>query len=847
MATRQQMEEALVQADKFGNTEDAQTLANALKDLQGLDDSKNIVQMFGEEIAEISLEIAAGVNSGVTGILDIPPQLFNAVSSLAGSNKRAALISEMPFIKEATQGGYMEDGVAQKAIRLGGQVVGGAVLPVGGVLQASKNVPIASNLFPQGTKAVSQGVRQKAATNPNKFLKEEALTTGLFAAGATTASYLSSNDPVAEMIGGLFVSTKVAPVKALVDLGKASYETLRQVFSNKAQREKAIELIKRHADNPDKALATLNKNLLTTDKSKGTLAQMTGDEGIASLEKHLLKSSTSESFKQAINVSDENLNNLLFSKIDDLGGKTNGGVFRDHVKSKVRSAENSVNNIIEKAANNARQTAKTIGTPLEPADASRIFSIEKDIAFKQIRLLENEAWSAVPKNLMVETTALKKGFEQSLKELTPTARRDIASEIAKPKGLIQKLDKEVSPRELADLRSSITAQKRAAEEAKSSATTIEALNNMQKLIGNVIDSVDNSSSYRAATAITRKKHELFSEGVFAKATRKTTEEDIGEKLLRANGSGGALADDVLTIAKDYNINLQTASEDMIRASFIKSVTRPDGTISPRDANRFMSKYQNLLTRFPKVAQDLASAEKTQLLAEQTSKLGSKALRNIQKSKSKLYSTFDDPIRAVDAALRSKDQTKAFQYLVNLAKKDSSGNALKGLKRDVIDHLLEKITLTSKKAAELKPTYKRDFNKASRGYSTVLSSKELKELKNIAGEIDRFLIRNRVMASKSEEISAMLPRVLGQISGAKIGAKFGTSPLIAAGIGRRLAETQLSKIPKLKSLALVEDMILNPSNFSKYYNDVAKVKNVEQASDVLNAWILSAGVSNIAED
>ena len=213
----------------------------------------------------------------------------------------------------------------------------------------------------------------------------------------------------------------------------------------------------------------------------------------------------------------------------------------------------------------------------------------------------------------------------------------------------------------------------------------------------------------------------------------------------------------------------------------------------------------------------------------------------------MYSDFDDPIRAVDAALRSKDQTKAFQYLVNLAKKDSSGNALKGLKRDVIDHLLEKITLTSKKAAELKPTYKRDFNKASRGYSTVLSSKELKELENIAGEIDKFLIRNRVMASKSEEISAMLPQVLGQISGAKIGAKFGTTPLIAAGIGRRIAETQLSKIPRLKSLALVEDMILNPSNFSKYYNDVAKVKNVEQASDVLNAWILSAGVSNIAED
>ena len=56
----------------------------------------------------------------------------------------------------------------------------------------------------------------------------------------------------------------------------------------------------------------------------------------------------------------------------------------------------------------------------------------------------------------------------------------------------------------------------------------------------------------------------------------------------------------------------------------------------------------------------------------------------------------------------------------LQKKDPDGDALKGLKRDAIDHLLNKISVEE----GFKPTFKKELSKAKKGYSEIFFSRRI---------------------------------------------------------------------------------------------------------------------------
>lgn len=849
MTSRTEIEQAFLAADTAGNTEDAQFFSDELLKLDSIDAAKDVSSTFGEDISNFGLEAAAAANRGAVGLLDIPPMLFNAVSSLAGSDQRASMVTDLPILSEATEGNFMEDGVAKGAVRVAGEVLGGSVLPVAAtmkrgdaLLKSGKTIVGSNYTLPVGSKALTPTMAETAARAPSQFLRKEATDAALFAGGAATGSSLSENDPLFEILGGLGAVTRGAPIKMAMKAGGAGSETVKQMFSKKAQRMRAAELIKQHASDPDKALATLRKSI--KQGKTGTLSQMSNDAGIAGLEKQMIREG-GDDFAVRVAESDAALNDALITRMDKLGGDGEG-VFREHLQSTIRGATNKINNVVQNSVKKAKHSAQIAGTPLAPADASRAFKDEWDEGFKKIREIEDDAWSKVPSELKTQTATMKSAITNLQKNLTPTARRDIAEEIAKPTRLIKELDSTVSPKELADLRGSILATKRSVQDT-ASANALKQLDDMQRVIGDTIDAIDDSASYRAATAITKEKHKLFNDGLFAKAARNSTPEDIGEKLLRAGGSGGPLADDVITVADKFNINLSEASEDMIKAAFIKSTANADGTLNTNDIQRFMQKHQNLLTRFPKVAKGFKEAAAVQELADQSIKLGNNATRNLERSKSHLYSEFDDPVKAIQSAVNSRDQKAAFRWLVRAAKKDPSGAALKGFRRDVIDHALSKVSSeTVKGSRRIKPTFRAQLEKARPGYEEVLSKKELKRLDKIVKEIDRFFLRSKVPASQDKEVVAVLPIALGQIAGARIGARLGTTPLIAAGLGRRFAESQLSKIPKLKAMGMVEDMILNPMNFSQYADEIMTVKNADEAYTALRSWLISSGVYTAKE-
>jgi len=78
-------------------------------------------------------------------------------------------------------------------------------------------------------------------------------------------------------------------------------------------------------------------------------------------------------------------------------------------------------------------------------------------------------------------------------------------------------------------------------------------------------------------------------------------------------------------------------------------------------------------------------------------------------------------------------------------------------------------------------------------------------------------------------------------GAKIGAQFGQSPLIMANVGGRVMEKVLEKIPQDKMSLLVDEMLLDPTQFASYVKKVDKIKNVDEAVAMVHQWLLIAGV------
>lgn len=862
MATIYEIEKALIAADAAGETEDARILAKHLKDLREANQTKSVFDTLVDEFSdpvvgtwvpksavpekETIFEGMAAINRGAVGLLNIPPMLFNAFSGLFGSDVRASMFTDLPIIKEGTQGGFMEEGPARSAIRVGGELLGSAIMPTTITLKAStmlpKTVATTTAKMPAGTKVPRRTYLESAAADPTKFLKQETTTNVLFAGGGAAGSYLSDGDPLAELAGGFFAATRGSAVKLPYDAAKFSGTAIKEIFSNQAAKQRAVNIIKTHASNPDLAIKNLNASLKAG--KQGTLSQMTDDLGIAGLENELINASQ-DTFKVALRESDNLLNNTLIQEFKNVAEKPGDSVFRRHLQSKVREANNSVNSIVQKSVKDAKSKFETLGTPLEVPDASIAFSKGINNARTKIEALENEAWSKVPKDFTVSTVDLKRSLknifnEKYSKTEAMNANRKIKNELS----LLRKLDKEVTPKELASLRSIVLSKKR---EFVSKDPVTRVLDDIQSQIIKKLESVDGGVAYKQATAISKRKHELFTQGPLGKPINKLSEEELGAAFIRSGGVGGPIADDVIKITKELNIGLGKASEDMITASFFKTVINQDGTISVNAAARFISKYENLLNRFPNLKEKLTNAKNAQSVAAAMQQRGEVKLRAIEKSRSKIYSDFDDPISAVNNALSSKDKQKSFRYLVKMANRDPDGMAIKGLKRDVIDNLLSKITSETMAGQKvLKQSFRNQLSQNKNAYKEVFSREELDEISRLSDSLDSFFIRTRVPASKTSVQEDLISMAIGQYIGARLGAQVGASPLIAAGWGRKAATNILSKMPRVKSTQALEEMILNPKEFKKFSEEFTRSVNEEQAINSLKSWLISSGVYSTNE-
>lgn len=237
MSTRERLEQALINADKAGDVEAAQALAEAIR--SGQYDQEG---GFWDGAANVANEFMAGVNRGAVGAIDflgtpvryaanaIQQGTFNPHEGFEGAALNP-LRYELSKTQASVEGNYMEDGLAKDVIRTGSEMVAPGVLAGGVLRNAAQQLPKVA----PGAESVRQGViRQMGDSTAGQDAAFGALSgAGQVLGGETGEAFGGETGrQIGEMVGALG-----APAAAIA--GQQGYRTLRGIAQAKPSGEAA--------------------------------------------------------------------------------------------------------------------------------------------------------------------------------------------------------------------------------------------------------------------------------------------------------------------------------------------------------------------------------------------------------------------------------------------------------------------------------------------------------------------------------------------------------------------------------------------------------------------------------
>lgn len=304
MPTKEQLESALINADKAGDVEAAKVLANALKSGQYDQTTKPAEDSINNEPAanieptqddsipgwlKPIAELAAASNKSLFQMLDfIGADNLNAVLQLAGAETRVPTLTG----SFGSDGNYMEEGLSRDIVKGVGSAVPMAIATGAALRQGAAALP---NLAP-GESAGSGVLRQMAQTTAKQ--------------DATAGALAATGGEIGEEIGGTTgrIAGSVALPAGAVAAKELTKEGVKQAFRKGS--EKPI----RQAIND---FAEIN--------STPTLGQATGDPLRAGIETRSGQVFGGGAIRKSINKTINNMQNRLQGMADDIS-KTSGDV-----------------------------------------------------------------------------------------------------------------------------------------------------------------------------------------------------------------------------------------------------------------------------------------------------------------------------------------------------------------------------------------------------------------------------------------------------------------------------------------------------------------------------------------
>jgi hypothetical protein len=845
-------------------------------------ESRNPVDRFGR-----------GANVGLAETFGAPVDLTNFLLGLTGLP-----VSEEPMLgSQQLRRAFAAFGIAPPVGqddpdnlpgsmgRVTGQATGFLTGAVGPVTRATSAVQTGVRAAPTTVRgAIVQDIGKSALDKPGRFLAAEAVSAGTAGAGGFIAREKFPDSEAAsfigEVLGGITPATAVGatrlagsaisriPGSGIVPTitGIRLVRAMVKPFGKVGRRRRAEDRLQGAARDPEKAATELRGEFDETLPEAGlTPVQKTGDEGLLSLERSVIDSS--EQLKGEADEQIAQATEAIRRSIDDFGEhvpieKTE--VALDEGRAYIQSLMDTRMRI---AALKADERIAALGPNATREQANLITREEVVAAREAINKQVNEIWSAVPESLIIKTNNSRDALDGFL--AGPIADQGDVPDIAAR--VLDNVGEETTVKELQSLRSKLLEESRkaaAAGESNKARISSELAEAVLEDLGAQRDNVTGEAgeALRAALDATAHMKQTFDRGpvgrilaVDRRGAPKVPEELTLETTVGRGGPRARVETQAILDAVDTPA-LRGAVEDFLLDDFNRRALTGN-RIDSKKGQAFLKRHQDVLEDFPELRTKMEAAieagDKASLAADKAKGLA-RRLGDPRVSRAAVF--LKEPVEgAMERIAKSPRPDRTMREIVKQARRDPTGDAVKGLKTGLGDLLLSRSSTN-------KETVKGEFilsgtklkrllvdGPVSKMVKTLFSPEEQKRLLEIADVAEK--VHKAVIATpKSEGIIADNPSLLfatlARIAGAQVGRKVATATgggtVQTPGIMSGLFRNALTAATQDPARRLLIDAIGNEDLFAALLATGQKTTRKEIRKQ-LNAWLLSIGAEQIEDD
>ncbi len=826
-------------------------------------------------------------NVGIAETLGAPADLANFVLGSVG------LDSEEPVLgSRQIRRGFAALGLAplpgeddpESLLGSMGRVTGAAtamLLPVGPAARAARLVETGARAAATTVRGlIVQDIGRTAAQSPGRFAAAEAVAGAAAGAGGFVARERFPESDAAgfigELVGGLTPAVAVGAARLIPSvLGIRLARRLARPFTKTGGRRRAERRAQESARDPELAADQLEAPEAIPE-AELTPAQQTGDEGLLSLERSVIESS--DQLKGQADEQIAQATATIRRSLADLGE----GVSPEKTAVALEEARNYIKSLLDTrmriAATRADERIADLAPGATRAEANIIAREELDAALRATRQQERDLWAAVPETVELSTVNSRVGFRETV-EGTARAQQDDIPAIAKrflDPDSNEKFTEFETVAELQGLRSKLLEESRAARASGNFNAARIAENLADDVLADLGAQRDDivgeaGEALRAALDFSADLNARFTRGPVGRllgAERrggaKTAQELTLETTVGRGGPRARVETQALLGAIEGSTQtpaLRGAIQDFLLNDFERRAVR-DGRINKKAAQTFLSRNSDVLEEFPELrgrlegaveADDIAlvSAERAEGLA--------KRLNDPKVSRAAVF--LKEPVEdAMQRIAKTGNPEETMRELVKQAGRDTTGDALKGLKTAFGDFLLQK-------ASTRRATTEGDFVVSGRALKRALKDgpvarmakallstdeqKRLQQIVDVAEKVEKAVTARvrpeGILADQPSLLFSTIARVTGAQIGRQIAVKTGggtvQTPGVLSGVFQRAASAQVQD----PAMRLLMDAMGDKDLFQALLREGTSPADQKFVRRRLNAWLFAIGAEKLRDE
>jgi|21_taG_2_1085346.scaffolds.fasta_scaffold00332_9 hypothetical protein len=538
---------------------------------------------------------------------------------------------------------------------------------------------------------------------------------------------------------------------------------------------------------------------------------------------------------------------------DDLAGLNPGEVGpTNFIKQKIASASASVQARLESAAAKAQARIDKLNVNSSIDVVSKIAREEFETVYSAARAGEKEVWAKVGDGNFETDSIITRA--QDIIDETPRlsgegGTADVPLSIREIAGQDEVVDPSTGDVVVEAVPSILNTTEKSSEvqalvsrlgEDFREARAAGKLNRARQ-IGQLRDSIlqtimpttGASDALTAARAYSRRLNEVFYHGPLGQLLGKNAKGGLTvnpeltlERLLGQGTKGKIGASSLREAANEYGgiEKVDNLIQEHLKAKFASAVLR-GGQFNAASANTFVAN-NNSLDLYPELRNQMLDAASAQRLAQSISKPRLALIKRIE-NQSLAYKFLEErePQAAIDSILKSKNPTKDITSLVSLAKKDPTGNTMKGIQSALYEILVDRFGTNELGEFVLTPNKMNQFltNKTNKFLLKSVfgddSIKLLSEVTRGASFKQRSRTASGQMRMGSQDTLQKIQSAGGTFGAliggnlSKMGSSYTGKGLMMAGIGRRFVQNFVKRIAegnKEDVMVILERALYDPA-------------------------------------